>query len=429
MEANNISVSLVILRLYIFLFFRVTIIESNESIFLLEVLSHATSLPEQSIKHRQLAMSSAVNYTDSYDTSLSTPLNRTGSSRHYVSSLQQTLTNHVKPVAMTTPLTCHVLKRNPGVVSNETYPPIPTSQRLHSSTSLSSTGYDSNSSPSIKSQRNSIATNNSNDLIIHSTGSSSSSSTSSTDEHHQPFSSTKPWVSVLLQTTVRLYSITHFLSFFQTQYESNPSIYPDEAFESSYEPSPIITRTHIQINQENLIEQPPRVPSIIRRESIHNSISSSQSIRESMDGRKSISGTMFTLQTTTFPDRNEEKSDRKIRRRKNVHPDRLEPPNTPIRTRRYPLTATNSTGFQIQNEINQPSINTFTAVIEQNREENALTRRTNPNYSPLPPKKPPRTFQAEDQVKTTDQKVPSSNSSSPTFDLGKNENGGIPLSD
>lgn len=372
-------------------------------------------------------MSSAVNYTDSYDTSLSTPLNRTGSSRHYVSSLQQTLTtSHGKPVAMTTPLTCHVLKRNPIVVStNETYPPVSTSQRLHSSTSLSSTGYDSNSSPSIKSQRNSIATNNSNDLIIHSTGSSSSSSTSSsTDEHHQTFSSTKPWVSELLRTTVRLYSITFFFrpSFFQTQYESNPSIYPDEAFESSYEPSPIITRTHIQLDHDHLIDQPPRVPSIIRRESIPNSISSSQSTRDSIDGRKAINGTVFTLQTTTFPSRNDEKSDRKIRRRKNVYPDRVEPSNTPLRTRRYPLTSTNSTGFQIQNEINQSSINTFTAVIEQNQDENALTRRPNPNYSPLPPKKPPRTFQTEDQVKTTDQKVPSSTSSnnnSPTFDLGK----------
>jgi hypothetical protein len=137
-------------------------------------------------------MSSAVNYTDSYDTSLSTSLNRTGSSRHYVSSLQHTLTVHAKPVLVTTPITCNVLKRNQPIISNDTYPPVQTSRRLHSSTSLSSTGYDSNSSPSIKSQRNSIATNNSNDFIVHSTCSSSSSSSS--DEQHQQ-QSLKPWVS------------------------------------------------------------------------------------------------------------------------------------------------------------------------------------------------------------------------------------------
>ena len=139
-------------------------------------------------------MSSAVNYTDSYDTSLSTPLNRTGSSRHYVSSLQHTLTVHAKPVLVTTPVTCTVLKRNPSTLPNDTNPPVQTSRRLHSSTSLSSTGYDSNSSPSIKSQRNSIATNNSNDFIVHSTCCSSSSSSSSSDEQHQQQSS-KPWVS------------------------------------------------------------------------------------------------------------------------------------------------------------------------------------------------------------------------------------------
>lgn len=137
-------------------------------------------------------MSSAVNYTDSYDSSLSTSLNRTGSSRHYVSSLQHTLAVHAKPVLVPMPVTCNVLKRNQPMISNETYPPVQTSRRLHSSTSLSSTGYDSNSSPSIKSQRNSIATNNSNDFIIHSTCSSSSSSSSSDEQHQQQ--SLKPWV-------------------------------------------------------------------------------------------------------------------------------------------------------------------------------------------------------------------------------------------
>jgi hypothetical protein len=137
-------------------------------------------------------MSSAVNYTDSYDSSLSSHLNRTGSSRQYVSSLQHTLAVHAKPILVTTtiPVTCNVLKRNQPIISNEKYPPIQPSRRLHSSTSLSSTGYDSNSSPSIKSKRNSIATNNSNDFIIHSTCSSSSSSSSSDEQQLS-----KPWVS------------------------------------------------------------------------------------------------------------------------------------------------------------------------------------------------------------------------------------------
>jgi len=152
-------------------------------------------------------MSSAVNYTDSYDSSLSSHLNRTGSSRHYVSSLQHTLAVHAKPILVTTTLpavTCNVLKRNQTIISNEQYPPIQTSRRLHSSTSLSSTGYDSNSSPSIKSKRNSIATNNSNDFIIHSTCSLSSSSSSSDEQQLS-----KPWVSYI-STTVILYSITIF---------------------------------------------------------------------------------------------------------------------------------------------------------------------------------------------------------------------------
>ncbi len=179
-------------------------------IFIIETLSHTTSLPEQislskpdeSIvttsqlnKHRQLSMSSAVNYTDSYDSSVSSHLNRTGSSRQYVSSLQQTLIVHAKPVLVTTPITCVALKRNQPIISNENYPSEQTSRRLHSATSLSSTGYDSNSSLSIKSKRNSLATNNSNDFIVHSTCSlSSSSSSPSSDEHHQQ-QSLKPWVS------------------------------------------------------------------------------------------------------------------------------------------------------------------------------------------------------------------------------------------
>lgn len=142
--------------------------------------------------------------------------------------------------------------------------------------------------------------------------------------------------------------------------------------------------------------------------------------------KKPNNGTVFTLQTTTFPERVEEKTDRKIRRRKNVYPDRIEAPNTPMRTRKYPLTSTNSTGFQVQDSTDRPPINTFPVTTERKsmneREENSLSAMESPHYSPLPPKKPPRTFQAEHSIKTADQKVPSStssNSSSPTFDLGK----------
>jgi hypothetical protein len=130
-------------------------------------------------------MSAAINYTDSYDSSPSSYLNRTGSSRNYVSSLQRTVAIHAKPILVTTPTTYT------PIISNETYDPLQSSNRLLSSTSLSSTGYDSNSSPSIKSKRNSITTNNSTDFLVHSTYSSSSSSSPSSDEQQQ---SSKSWV-------------------------------------------------------------------------------------------------------------------------------------------------------------------------------------------------------------------------------------------
>jgi hypothetical protein len=168
----------------------------------LETLSHTASLPLQSPltttqlnKQRQLAMSTAVNYTDSYDSSPSNHLKRTGSTRQYASSLHNPLDIQTKPVTETK---SNSLKRNQPLITNEIYDTLQPSRRLHSSTSLSSTGYDSNSSPSIKSKRNSIATNNSNDFIAHSTYSSSSSSSSSSDEQQQkPLS--KPWVSLFNQ--------------------------------------------------------------------------------------------------------------------------------------------------------------------------------------------------------------------------------------
>jgi hypothetical protein len=147
-------------------------------------------------KQRQLAMSAAVNYTDSYDSSSANHLKRTGSTRQYASSLQQPLDVQTKPVVETK---TNSLKRNQPLIANETFDTLQPSRRVHSSTSLSSTGYDTNSSPSIKSKRNSIATNNSNDFIIHSTYSSSSSSASSSSDELQQQPSSKPWVSLFNQ--------------------------------------------------------------------------------------------------------------------------------------------------------------------------------------------------------------------------------------
>jgi hypothetical protein len=123
-------------------------------------------------------MAAAVNYADSYDSSTSNHLNRTGSTRQYVSSLQRTLAVHAKPVLVKT--TCNVLKHNSPITYDNNHELFQSSKRLHSSTSLSSTGYDSNSSPSILSKRNSLITTNSHDL------------SSSSDERQR----LKPWVKI-----------------------------------------------------------------------------------------------------------------------------------------------------------------------------------------------------------------------------------------
>lgn len=155
-------------------------------------------------KHRQSAMSTLANYTNSYDSSTSSSLNRTGSSRKYVTSLNNPPDIHTEPVITTTTTIPNFSDDNQLTMSHEsgTFDLLKDSRRLHSSTSLSSTGYDSNSSPSIKSKRNSIATSNSNDCIIHSTCSSSPSSSPSSSrnkqEHEHEKEGTqlpKPWVS------------------------------------------------------------------------------------------------------------------------------------------------------------------------------------------------------------------------------------------
>jgi len=145
--------------------------------------------------------------------------------------------------------------------------------------------------------------------------------------------------------------------------------------------------------------------------------------------KKQTNNSSYIVQTTSFPDHTTEKPDRKIRRWNNVHADRVDVVNTPIKPRKYPLTSTISTGFQVNNDQQQSQMKIFTPIIEQKqineREESPLPVVENPIYNQLPPKKPPRTFEHESTddsiTKSNDQKVPSSsssNSNSPTFDIG-----------
>lgn len=144
-------------------------------------------------------------------------------------------------------------------------------------------------------------------------------------------------------------------------------------------------------------------------------------------GKKSSNNSSYIVQTTSFPDKTSDKPDRKIRRWNNVITERVEILNTPIRTRRYPLTSTGSTGFQMNEQL---ELKNFTPIFQpkqiNEREESPLPIVENAIYNHLPPKKPPRTFENENKkqqkTKINDQKVPSSSSSnssnSPTFDLG-----------
>jgi hypothetical protein len=145
--------------------------------------------------------------------------------------------------------------------------------------------------------------------------------------------------------------------------------------------------------------------------------------------KKLTNNSSYIVQTTSFPDHTTEKPDRKIRRWNNVHADRVDVVNTPMKPRKYPLTSTISTGFQVNNDQQQSQMKIFTPIIEQKqineREESPLPVVENPIYNQLPPKKPPRTFEHESTddsiTKSNDQKVPSSsssNSNSPTFDIG-----------
>ena len=159
---------------------------------------------------------------------------------------------------------------------------------------------------------------------------------------------------------------------------------------------------------------------MIRHGSIRTSTSSSSvSILEPVVSKKPVCTSSFTVQTTSFPEKANEKLDRRIRRWNNVHADRVDGVDVPMRPRRYPLTSTSSTGFQVLIPNNELPRNSFTTPDEQkpinDREESPLPVVETPNNSSLPPKKPPRTFEDDHQ------KVPlslSSNSNSPTFDLG-----------
>ena len=122
-------------------------------------------------------MATAVNYADSYESSsTSNHFSRLDSTRQCASNLQRTLAVHAKPVLVKT--TRNILKHNAAKKdennntsnnnnnNNNNNNLFPSSSSLHSSPSLSSTGYDSNSSPSMISIRNSLITNPSSDLSL-----------------------------------------------------------------------------------------------------------------------------------------------------------------------------------------------------------------------------------------------------------------------
>ena len=169
------------------------------SIFLFYILAHISStksLPTSNssllIEQRRSAMDAAMNYAHSYETPPASHLQRTGSSRQYAASLHRPPLNTSSSSSSSTGVM--TMGRPSSIMSHEMErsPSRNLSRRVHSSTSLSSTGYDSNSSPSIKSNRNSIGTNNSTDFIAHSLSSSSSTTSSSSDELRRK---SKPWVS------------------------------------------------------------------------------------------------------------------------------------------------------------------------------------------------------------------------------------------
>ncbi|CAF2803273.1 unnamed protein product [Rotaria sp. Silwood2] len=333
-------------------------------------------------QRRQLVMASAINYADSYESSpTSTHLNRLGSTRQYASNLQRTLAVHAKPVLVKT--TCNVVKHNPTITYDNNNELFQSTRSLQSSISLSSTGYDSNSSPSIISKRNSLITDRTNDQSL------------SSDERQ----SLKPWI--LHESGIG------------TPVTIANSYSSDEIFDSTS----LNSRSNIKLNHSpsSTLEHHPI--SIIRHATIRNS---SRLDSPSISSASSTSSSAkFIVQTTSFPDSTTTTTTNDIKTNHSI--DRSE---TFSLRRNHKLNSTNSTGFQIQQRLSIHSPIVIQKSINE-REESPLPIAENPLFKKLPPRKPPRTFEHENRYnhlpKTIDQKVPSlssSTSDSPTFDLG-----------
>ena len=141
-----------------------------------------------------------------------------------------------------------------------------------------------------------------------------------------------------------------------------------------------------------------------------------------------MKGSSYALQTTSFPEHTEHKTDHRLSRWNSRVTERAKLyDTTTIYEKLHHLTPTVSTGFQVPpfTPEETPSKN-FVPIYEANREESPLPVAENPIYRPLPPKKPPRTFEQENKssllMKAKDEQVPSpqsSKTSSPTTDLGK----------
>ncbi|CAF1302318.1 unnamed protein product [Adineta steineri] len=357
--------------------------------------SSTTSLPQQflfpidseksvltSKQRRQLAMAAAVNYPDSYESSpRPNQFNRIGSTRQYVSSLQRTLAVHAKPILVKT--TFNPITQTPSIIYDSTNELFPSSKRLQSSASLSSTGYDSNSSPSILSKRHSLITSHSNDL------------STSSDERQR----LNPWI---------LYE-----SELGTPITIANSYSSDDVFDS---PSSI-SRSRVKINHSPTSTFERRPVSVVRHTSIRNPpVLNSPSISST----SSTSSTKFIVQTTSFPDSNNSTNEKL-----QLNDDDSAEKCLSLR-RKHTLRSTSSTGFQIQQGGSSTPSPVVVKKQTNEREDSPLPIVENPLFQQhSPPRKPPRTFQHENRYdylsQTIDQKVPSSSSSSsdsPTFDLG-----------
>ncbi|UJR22631.1 hypothetical protein I4U23_025672 [Adineta vaga] len=314
-------------------------------------------------------MAAAVNYTDSYDASPTTKsFNRIGSTRQYVASLQRGSVMNAKPVLVKT--TSITSQPNASVIYDTNNELFQSARRLESSASLSSTGYDSNSSPSMVSKRNSLATNHSIDF------------STSSDERQR----LQPWV--LYESDIGTPVII------ANSYSS------DDVFDS---PS-LISRSHIKLNHSPTSTLERRPVSVIRHTSIRNS---SVLNSPSISSTSSSSSAKYIVQTTSFPEHTS-----------------IDEELCSSLNRKHTLRSTSSTGFQVPRNS---SIYSPVSVQKQvsEREESPLPVVDNPLFQQLAPNKPPRTFEHETRYghlsTTLDQKVPSSSTSesdSPTFDLG-----------